>query len=157
MVAPDVSCQSLFAFSRPHVWRPDGHDLPQAQTPVGEFRVGRAAAAWLHSLGEGLKTEPPLGFVVGEPSACKGLRGPKADGLLTAPCLHEGLQERRSSRNKVSGAVLPVVLPLVMTSGLFTLESCTTSILYNRSYISTTPVLYLSLPWCEGEYSISQS
>lgn len=75
------------------------------------------------------------GLVVGEPPACKGLgaRAMKADGLLTTLCFPEGLQQHRSSRNKVSGAVLPVALPPVITSGLFTLESCTTSILYNHS------------------------
>ena len=75
MVAPDIYHQSSFTFSRPHVWWRNGRDLPRAWTPVGELRIGRAAAAWLRSLEEGLKTEPLLGFMVGEPSACKGLRG----------------------------------------------------------------------------------
>lgn len=57
----------------------------------------------------------------------------KADSLLTLSCSHESCQKHRSSWNKVSGAVLPVALLPVMTLCLFTLESCTTSILYNRS------------------------
>lgn len=97
--------------------------------------MSQAAAAWLPSLGEGLKMEPLLGLWWGSllPAKGSGARAMKADGLLTTLCFPEGLQQHRSSRNKVSGAVLPVALPPVITSGLFTLESCTTSILYNRS------------------------
>lgn len=89
VVAPDIFHQPLLTFSRPHVERRDGRDLPRAWTPVGAFPTGRAAAAWLCSLGEGLKTEPLLVFVAGEPSACKGLGGQSDESRQLA--YHVGL------------------------------------------------------------------
>lgn len=55
--------------------------------------------------------------------------------IVCSPCRAptRAVQKRRSSQNKVSGAVLPVAFLPVMTLCLFTLASCTTSILYNRS------------------------
>lgn len=92
-----------------------------------------SSSAWLCSIEEGLKMEPSLGWVGGEPEKGLGARERKSDSLVTLSCSHEGCQKRRSSWNKTSGAVLPVALLPVMTLCLFTLASCTTSILYNRS------------------------
>lgn len=132
-VAPNSFHQS--PSSHPDVWWHSGCDLLRAQAAVTKFCICQAALPGSAPLRKDCKRSLLWAWWEGSPQPEKGsgARERKADSLLTLLCSHEGCQKCRSSRNKVSGAVLPVALLPVMTLCLFTLESCTTSILYNRS------------------------
>lgn len=134
IVAPNVFHQFLFTFSHTNgsamvlISPEHGHWLessvsskqllPGSVPSRKDWKRSLFSASWSRSC---------------QPTKGSGAREMKAEGLLPVLCFHKGLHKHRSTRNKVSGAVLPVALPPVMTSGLFTLESCTTSILYNCS------------------------